>query len=105
MGARSLVLNVSDTIRGRGRLVRTPTGDWFDPPLPVALAAGGRGRPVRAPSQYAIPVDGADFDAVARRVERDGIVEGHAGLVGRWLGDRIRVHHQSIELPEGHGPL
>jgi hypothetical protein len=100
MSARSLVFDVSDTIRAWGRLVRTPTGDWFDPPLPVALAGGGGSRPVPAPSPYAIPVDGADLDAVASRVERDGVVEGRAGLVGQWLGDRIRVHHQSAERPE-----
>lgn len=99
MTARSLVFGVSDTIRGWGRLVRTPEGDWFDPPLPVALVAGGRSRSVRPPSQYAIPVEGADFDAVAFKVERDGVVEGQAGLIGRWLGDHIRVHQQSTDLP------
>jgi hypothetical protein len=104
MSARSLVFDVPDTIRGWGRLVRTPNGDWFDPPLPVALAAGGGSRPVRPPSQYAVPVDGADFNAVVHRVERDGVVEGHAGLVGRWFRDRIRVHHQSTQLPERPAP-
>jgi hypothetical protein len=100
MSARSLVFNVSDTIRGWGRLVRTSEGDWFDPPLPVPLAAGGWSRPVPPPSEYAIPIDDADFDAIAFKVERDGVIEGHVGLVGRWLGDRIQVRHQSTNLPE-----
>ena len=46
------------------------------------------------------PVEGADFDTVGWCYERDGAVEGNATIYGRWLGDRITVHHQTPQLPQ-----
>lgn len=105
MDVRSLIFDVSDEIHGWGRLLRAPDGDWFDPPLPVTMVGNARGRPLPPPSGYAIPIEGADFDAVEFRTERDGVIEGHATIVGRWLGNRIEVHHQSVRRPEHPVPL
>jgi hypothetical protein len=96
-GARSLVFDVPDQIRGQGRLVRTSDGDWFGPPLAVPLAWN---RTAPTPWRYAIPIEGANSDTVKHRHEHDGAVEGNATIYGRWLGDRIRVHRQTAELPE-----
>ncbi len=97
MKARSLVFDVQDQVRGRGRLVRTREGEWFDPPLLVPLNFN---RAAPTPSRYAIPVEGADFDAVGWRREQDGGVEGNATIYGQWLGDRISVHRQTDEPPD-----
>lgn len=99
MDARSLVFDVNDEVRGMGRLIRTQDGDWFEPPLAVALGFHGWGRPEPL-SRFAIPVDGADFSAVERRQEGDGMVDGLATIYGRWLGDRISVHRQANEGPD-----
>ena len=96
MEARSLVFEVPDQIRGQGQLVRTRDGDWFDPPLLVPL---NWNRAAPTPSRYAIPVEGADFDTVAWRYEKDGAVTGNATIYGRWLGDRISVDRQTRNLP------
>lgn len=100
MGPRSLVFGVGDGIRGWGRLVSDGDGDWFDPPLPVLTVAYLGGPPAPRRSDYAVPVQGADFDAVEHRYERDGAVEGYAMVDGLWLGDRISVHRQTTQRPD-----
>ena len=102
MDAGSLVFG--DEISGWGRLIRTGDGEWFDPPQPVAMGGAAWGRPVQ-PSGCAIPVEGADFDAVVFRTERDGVIAGHTTIYGQWLGDRISVHRQTSERPEDDLPL
>jgi hypothetical protein len=97
MDARSLVFGVQDRIHGWGRLVRTGSGDWFEPPIPVDLGWTGR---LREPSRYAIPVDGADFDDVELRREIDDVLEGHTRIHGRWSGDRISIGRQTGDRPE-----
>lgn len=101
MNSRSLVFEVSDQIRGRGRLVRTRDGDWFEPPSLVPLNFN---RPVPSPSRYAIPVEGADFNSIGWRFERDGAVEGDATIDGRWLESRISVTYQSPKLSADPAP-
>jgi hypothetical protein len=95
--ARYLVFRNGDQIFGQGRLVRTGDGDWFDPPLPVAAIYYRDGPPAPRPSPFSTPVEGADFDAVERRCERDGAVEGYATIYGTWLGNRIRIERQTDE--------
>jgi hypothetical protein len=95
VGARHLVFNDGDQIRGWGQLVRTPDGDWFDPPQMDGLA---RQQPPH-PSRYAVPADGADFAALAHRYEDHGAVEGFATVYGTWLGDRIQISRQTDEWP------
>jgi hypothetical protein len=101
MDARSLVLRVGDEISGWGRLVRASDGDWFDPPLAVpAIGYGPEGRPPPRPSSYGLPVEGADFDAVESRYERDAAIDGFAKIYGVWLADRISIQGQSTEHVE-----
>jgi hypothetical protein len=99
--AQGYVLIAGEEIRATGRLVRTGERDWFDPPLAQrAIGYGPGGAPAPRPSTFAIPVEGADFARVARRYERDGSIEGYATIYGGWLGDRIRIDHQTDELPD-----
>lgn len=100
MDVRSLVFRTGDQIFGWGRLVRTAEGDWFDPPLAVAAIYYRNGPPAPRPSSFGTPAEGADFDAVERRYERDGAVEGYATIYGTWLGDRIRIERQANEPAE-----
>jgi len=98
---RSLVFDVEDEICGWGRLVRTPDGDWFDPPLPIRLIRyGPEGPPPPRRSNHGIPVERADFDAVERRYERDGAIEGYGKIYGVWFGNRISLYRQTNERPE-----
>jgi hypothetical protein len=52
-------------------------------------------RPVLPPFSGAVPVSGADFDAVADRYELDGDAEGWATVTGTWTGRLIRVEQQA----------
>lgn len=97
---RSQLFVSGDAIRGRGRLVRTSEGDWFDPPVPVPTIGYRPGyEPAPAPSSHAIRVVGADLDDVLHRFEHDGAVEGIATVHGTWLGDGIEIHRQTHEPP------
>lgn len=101
----SFVLIAGEEVRGSGRLVRTSEGDWFDPPLAVPAVGYAPGRkPAPRPSEFAIPVDGADFERVAHRFERDGSVEGLATVYGTWLADRISITRQTDERLEQSSP-
>ena len=103
MTVRSLVLRHGDAVSGHGRLVHTPAGDWFDPPLPVDAIGYAGGPPAPQPSVFAIPVEGADFEQVRARYERDGCIEGYATIGGYWLDDRIQITHQDIAIAERDG--
>jgi hypothetical protein len=106
MDARMLVLDAGTHIRATGRLVRTGAGDWFEPPLPepaIGYAPGSRPAP-RPSKKYAIAVEGADFDHVTQRYERDGSIDGYATIDGVWFQDRIRADRQTDELPAPRHP-
>jgi hypothetical protein len=86
--------------------VRTPAGLWFDPPL-AQVAPGRRdGPPAPAPSDFAIPIQGADMLAVADGYERDGCAEGWATITGTWHATRLLARSQSIRpRPEANPRL
>ncbi len=96
----ALVVREGDRVTAAGRLVRNETGDWFEPPLPVALP-GGLPRRVRAVWRGAVRVSGANFDRLSNRFEDDRAVEGFATLTGIWSANQLQAERQSI--PEnGH---
>jgi hypothetical protein len=99
MDVDALVVGEGDRVTASGRLVRDKSGDWFEPPLPVALP-GGVHRGVRAAWRGAIQVIGANFDELDDRFERDGAVEGWASLTGAWSASQLRVEAQT--LPQRH---
>ncbi|HLH59488.1 MAG TPA: hypothetical protein VKV33_10105 [Streptosporangiaceae bacterium] len=85
-------------------MVRDESGDWFEPPLPVALAAAGPHR-IRPPWRGAVRVAGASFDDLSDRFERDGAVEGSAALTGVWSAGLFQVEGQGrpgIPAAPGH---
>ncbi len=98
MDLSGLVLHDGDRVRGRGRVVATDEGTWFEPPLSVPLGGYRPGfeRPVCPPSHLAVPVEGVDLDRLELRRETDGAVEGHAVLTGLWRGERLHVAGQEL---------
>ena len=87
MDVAELVLRDGDRVRATGRVIQDGSGDWFEPDLPVA-EPGGRERRVRPGWRGgAVPVAGADLDAVSDRFERDGAVTGRAELLA-YAGSR-----------------
>jgi hypothetical protein len=90
----ALVLRDGDRVTASGRLVRDGTGDWLEPPTPVA-APGGLPRRVRRAWHGAVGVVGANFDEVSRRFEQDGVVEGFATMTGTWRHDHLRAEEQA----------
>lgn len=101
MDARSLIVDVGGRVTAWGRLVRTADGAWFDPPLAIAGPGSVNGRVVSDPSHLAVPIHGADFDAVTDRYERDGRIDGWATVGGEWLGPGIRVEGQDAQARPG----
>jgi hypothetical protein len=99
MGWDEFVLRAGDRAGAWGRLVRTAHGTWFDPPLPVSLVLI-HPRPVSPPSQFAVPVSGADFTRVAQRYELDGDLEGWATVDGVWTGSELSIDRHSRRQPE-----
>jgi hypothetical protein len=91
------VLRAGDPVQAFGRLVRTPAGDWFEPPLPDEGPAWSGGPPVPTPSRYAVAVVGVDFDNIDRRFERDASIEGFATVEAIWLGDQLQVRGQTTD--------
>jgi hypothetical protein len=91
----ALVVREGDRVTATGRLVRNETGDWFEPPLPVALP-GGLPRTVRAVWRGAVRVVGANFDELSDRFEHDGAVDGFAALTGIWSANQLRVERQML---------
>ena len=88
-----------DRATATGRLVRDGGGDWFEPAFPIAGPAGLERR-VRAAWKGAVRVAGADFDAVAGRLEKDGVAEGWATVTGTWSGGQLRVQRQDAPVPD-----
>jgi hypothetical protein len=56
-------------------------------------------QPLNRPRSEAVPVTGADFDAVADRYELDGEVEGWATVTGTWSGHLLRIDQQTVSRP------
>jgi hypothetical protein len=98
-----LAVREGDLVTASGRLVRNETGDWFEPPLPVALP-GGAHRMVRAAWRGAVRVVGASFDELHNRFEHDGAVEGFATLTGIWSRDQLRAEQQTVVDQGPHRP-
>lgn len=85
--------------RRRAVWCATKTGDWFEPPVPVA-ATGYLSRSVRPAWRGSVWIVGADFGAeLTHRFERDGAVEGYATLAAIWTADRLRVERQDLYVP------
>jgi hypothetical protein len=101
MDFASLVVREGDRVTASGRLLREETGDWFEPPMPVALP-GGVPRSVRAAWHGAVRIAGADFGELSDRFERDGAVEGFATLTGIWLATHLRVEAQALPEHQPH---
>jgi hypothetical protein len=96
MDFASLIIREGDRVTASGRLVRNETGDWFEPPVPVA-AKYSLFRGVRPAWRGSVRIVGANFDDELRgRFERDGAVEGHAMLTGVWTASHLRVEHQAL---------
>lgn len=103
MDFASLAVRQGDRVTASGRLVRNETGDWFEPPMPVALPVGVP-RSVRAAWRGAVRIAGANFDELSDRFEREGAVEGFAALTGIWSANQLRVERQALPQrrhPEG----
>jgi hypothetical protein len=96
-----LVVREGDRVTASGRLVRNETGDWFEPPMPVALP-GGVPRSVRAVWRGAVRIVGASFGELSDRFERDGAVEGYATLTGIWSANQLRVERQALPQRRHH---
>jgi hypothetical protein len=101
--AGGLVVREGDRVAATGRLVRNELGDWFEPAMWIA-EPGGLERRVRPVWRGAVRVAGADFDAVARRFEQDGLVEGWAAVTGTWSAEQLRAERQDppVRTPAAH---
>jgi hypothetical protein len=99
MDFAALIIGEGDRVTASGRVVRNETGDWFEPPVPVALPGGLFGS-VRPAWRGSVRIAGADFGAeLTYRFERDGAVEGYATVTGVWAADRLRVERQDLYAP------
>jgi hypothetical protein len=90
----ALVLRDGDRVTATGLLVRNHQGDWLQPHLPMALP-GRAERRVTSVWRGAVRITGADFAALANRVEQDAAVQGSATVTGVWSGDHLRVEQQT----------
>jgi hypothetical protein len=98
MDFASLIIREGDRVTASGRVVRNETGDWFEPPVPVA-ATWSLFRSVRPAWPGSVRIVGANFDDELKlwgRFERDGAVEGYAMLTGVWTASHLRVEHQTL---------
>jgi hypothetical protein len=99
MDFASLIIREGDRVTASGRLVRSETGDWFEPPVSVTANFPLVRRVSRAWSG-SVRIVGADFGAeLTGRFERDGEVEGSATLTGTWAADRLQVERQDLHVP------
>lgn len=94
----ALVLRDGDRVTATGLLIRNDQGDWLEPHLPMAPPGGGERR-VGSVWRGAVRITGADFAALANRVEQDGAVQGSATVTGVWSGDQLRVDQQTPPPP------
>lgn len=100
MDFAALIIREGDRLSASGRLVRDDTGDWFEPPVPIA-ATGSLSRGVRPAWRGSVRIVGADFSVeLTHRFERDGAVEGHATVTGVWAAGRLRVERQDLYAPQ-----
>jgi hypothetical protein len=100
MDFASLIIRSGDRVTASGRLVRDETGDWFEPPVPVALTLS-QFPTVRPAWGGSVRIVGADFgDGLERRLERDGAVEGYAAVTGVWAADHLRGERQDVYAPQ-----
>jgi len=90
----ALVLRDGDRVTATGLLVRNDQGDWLEPHRFVAAPGGGERR-VGSVWRGAVRITGADFAALANRVEQDGTVEGSATVTAVWSGGQLRVEQQT----------
>jgi hypothetical protein len=96
MDFASAIIREGDRVTASGRLVRNETGDWFEPPVPVA-GPFSLFRSVRPAWPGSVRIVGADFGAeLTGRFERAGAVEGFATLTGTWAADRLQVERQDL---------
>jgi hypothetical protein len=103
MDFASLIIREGDRVTASGRLVRSETGDWFEPPVPVTLNFS-LVRRVRPAWSGSVRIVGADFGAgLTGRFERDGAVEGSATVTGIWAADRVQVERQDLYAPRPRG--
>jgi len=94
----ALVLRDGDRVTATGLLIRNDQGDWLQPHMFVAAPGGGERR-VGSVWRGAVRITGADFAALANRVEQDGAVQGSATVTGVWSGDQLRVDQQTPPPP------
>lgn len=88
-----MVLRSNDPVLASGRVLRTGTGDWFEPPLASALRRRAK-EGIRSAWRGAVRIDGVNFDKLGNIVEVDGWVAAYAKIKGIWLGDRVTVEQQ-----------
>lgn len=94
----ALVLRDGDRVTATGLLIRNDQGDWLEPHLPMAPPGGGERR-VGSVWRGAVRITGADFAALANRVEQHGAVQGSATVTGVCSGDQLRVDQQTPPPP------
>ena len=99
----ALILREGDAIEAWGRLVRTESGSWFEPPIAVPAMWLPPGE-IWPPTGFGVRVVGADFGAVERRREGGGSIEGTATLAGRWVAGEFHVEHQTANRLHGPPP-
>lgn len=105
MDLDGLVLRDGDRVTVSGRLIRADQGDWLQPPsfgtdpgMPVTDPSRSRPR-IRSPRRGAVRIVGADFDALANRLEHNGAIEGSATVTGVWSGEQLRINRQNPPRP------
>lgn len=95
MALNSQLLRPGARTSAEGRVVAVDGAAVFEPPSAVGLLA------VAAPrrSRFGVKVEGVDLDALARRRELGGAVDGWARLSGVWAGSSIVVDSQDARNP------
>lgn len=96
-----LVFGIGDRCRGWAQITEDEDGIWLSPPHAVPLGFGG---PLRRAST-AVRLFNADVRAVTGEFTADGVAPGWATVTGVWLGDAIRVEHQTATPPARSAPL
>jgi len=93
-------------VAATGRVFSDGVTAMFEPPLPVALVGYLPGtEPAPRPGHLGVAVAGVDLDALDRRRERAGAVEGWAHLSGVWHHEKFVVQGQGAPVfPVGDSP-